>query len=194
MGCIETDKRRRLLTAKTSKLVNVGGWQHTLRCQEHMAGKTDRPEDFKLFEALDELVESTCKKAAASGLKEGEDDGEQDAEDAAESDAEPTCENGGKGPEAQLGEGGLEMQDKEDVDDFTQTLVTHETDLIDPAVPAEEEEDEEEEDSQELLSDLQETPQGNRDTLRPNSTLDRELPRPINFRATRWATRNLTFL
>ena len=39
VGCIETDKRTRILTHKTSKLVSVGGWQWAMRQREQMLSK-----------------------------------------------------------------------------------------------------------------------------------------------------------
>ena len=53
VGCIETEKRTRILTGKTNKLVNVNGWQWALE-EDKKANK--KPRTLQLFDALDELV------------------------------------------------------------------------------------------------------------------------------------------
>lgn len=72
VGCIETETRTRIQTAKTNKLVNVNGWQWSL--EEESKKKNGRPRTLQLFDALDSLVEEKQAVAMQAGAKEGGDD------------------------------------------------------------------------------------------------------------------------
>ena len=71
VGCIETEKRSRILTGKTNMLVNVNGWQWSL---EEDKQHHKRPHTLQLFDALDELVREKQSDAVEKGVQEGEDD------------------------------------------------------------------------------------------------------------------------
>ena len=83
VGCIETEKRSRLLTHRTDKLVNINGWQWAL--QEDTKPQ-NQPRTTELFEALDELVSEKQTVALEIGNKEGEDDTIGGSADAPEGD------------------------------------------------------------------------------------------------------------
>ena len=56
VGCIETPKRMNLQTHKTDSLVNVNGWDWAT---EQVNKPKKRPDNMKLFDALDEICFST---------------------------------------------------------------------------------------------------------------------------------------
>ena len=56
VGCIETAKRTRILTAKSDKLVNVNGW---LWAQEKMKTAPKRPKNLDLYDTMDAMMEKT---------------------------------------------------------------------------------------------------------------------------------------
>lgn len=68
VGCIETSKRTRLMTAKTNMLVNVSGW---LWAQEKMKEVRKRPHNLQLYDTMDDLMERTQDAAREAGKDEG---------------------------------------------------------------------------------------------------------------------------
>ena len=77
VGCVETAKRTRILTAKTNKLVNVNGWLWT---QEKMKTTPIRPKNLDLYNTMDAMMEKTQELARACGRAEGESDAATDFE------------------------------------------------------------------------------------------------------------------
>jgi len=88
VGAIETTSRSRILTSKTSKLCNVGGWQWAVKAMKRMESAEDRKDALKLFDALNEFVETTREEAAAAGLDEGADDNDEEDEEDGEDQEE----------------------------------------------------------------------------------------------------------
>ena len=77
VGCIETAKRTRILTAKSDKLVNVNGW---LWAQAKMKTAPKRPKNLDLYDTMDAMMEKTQEEARSCGRAEGESDAATDFE------------------------------------------------------------------------------------------------------------------
>lgn len=71
VGAIESERRTRLVTSKTNKLVNVNGHQWALR-NKRKAAKL--PRTMELFDTLDAMLVDEANEAKQAGLAEGEDD------------------------------------------------------------------------------------------------------------------------
>lgn len=186
VGAIETDKRTRILTTKTDKLVSVGGWQWSLKQKEIMLSGKDRKDQLKLFDALDELIEKDLTEARKLGLTEGDDDGkegEADAEKEADADAGPDADAPDPLPDL-----------PEEGDDYVQELAVSEAEIMAQEPDSGVNETADEYDSEgEDLSAIEE-PSGPRTDLKVNESLANTLEGVPNIRATKFSSaKQLTF-
>ena len=161
VGCIESEKRTRILTSKTSKLVNVGGWQWAMKQEERLSSKGDRKDQFKL---LDEMVNKTVDEAHAAGLTEGIDD---QKDDNAEDDDDTTATADNHDAPATI----PDLPDPKE-EDYVQELASSEDAVITSMETIEIEiEEGEVEDIEEDVDEIEE-PWGPRSNIKVNSTLD----------------------
>ena len=190
VGSIETDKRTRILTSKTSKLVSVGGWQWSLKQRARMLSDHDRKDQLKLFDALDTLIGKDQDEARKLGLTEGGDDDEDEEmahSEADNADADAHADAADPVPIPDLPEA---------CDEYVQELAVSEEAILqqDQAYVGAEETQEEEDDSEgEDLSEIEE-PSGPRTDLRVNASLEAALEGVPNIRATNFnSAKRLTF-
>lgn len=181
VGCIETDKRTRILTSKTSQLVNVGGWQWSLAQRERMLSKTDRKDQLALFDALDALIARDQTEANTQELNEGIDDDEKEDKDddaAGDADADDNAD-ADDDTDAAL----PDLPEKEG-ETFLQELCDSVDDVLEKNNDAEddaEEEEEEDEEGEDLTKE--EDPSGPRTNLKVNPSLEAALSGVPNLRA-----------
>ena len=141
-----------------------------------MESAEDRKDALKLFDALNEFVETTREEAAAAGLDEGADDNdEEDEEDGEDQEEEEEEEIPDMGDDA--------------ADEYKQDLMGNEADVMADGENEEEDaEDIEEEDGEDDLPEI-ENPSGPRSVLKVNESLYESLGGPVNLRTSQFDSR-----